>query len=307
MIIHLEGGGRFGNQIINLIHFTGGYFFHPELKIYSTQFLTYFGYLDLHKLLDKKYNKHRKPINRYQRVFLLRILPVLIINAHKFIPGFKLFITNDSMLKKKHFLFNFKKEDSYKLDSSFFDVCKNNTCLCAGWSFRNWNYVEEKGDEIRNILSNFFSLNKNSLQERIGAHIRSTDFETHAGGSLFFDANQWVIAIDKLARKLNGKSILLTGDDKEVVDHVYQSLILKGHTHINISNGSNMMNGNLFHAFQDLYESKYIISAGSSFALAASWLRDGSVYDIDDILSNRFAPVCCSDFKSHDKFKLNWK
>ena len=105
MIIHLEGGGRFGNQIINLIHFTGGYFFHPELKIYSTQFLTYFGYLDLHKLLDKKYNKHRKPINRYQRVFLLRILPVLIINAHKFIPGFKLFITNDSMLKKKHFLF----------------------------------------------------------------------------------------------------------------------------------------------------------------------------------------------------------
>jgi len=91
------------------------------------------------------------------------------------------------------------------------------------------------------------------------------------------------------------------------VDHVYQSLILKGHTHINISNGSNMMNGNLFHAFQDLYESKYIISAGSSFALAASWLRDGSVYDIDDILSNRFAPVCCRDFKSHDKFKLNWK
>ena len=189
------------------------------------------------------------------------------------------------------------------MDEHFLITSNEIVCL-AGWEFRNWNLVNKWKSEISTHLKGVFSNQESDEKSVLGVHIRGTDFKSYQGGVLYLTDKEWHLVVARFINKYKSRvdlQVYLSDEEKEWDNFI------KKYSNAKVSMGSVGHSGNMFDAFSDLIQCKWVITTGSTFALMAAWIGDASVYSANDIiLNNKVDPVEPDDWRVHEYLKENW-
>lgn len=225
--IFASGGGRLGNQIINIINLTAfaienniviyklndNYIFNDEIKIFNL-FL---------RISEKESNwvvinnsKNFKFLNKFKNIrfrFIVRLLHLIFY----FCPS-KHSIKYSSSNARTKYIIAENITDKEKINELIL-LGKHNDIIFSGWGLRNWNLVLKHKKKIKKIISDRLLLNhKNSYSdikdEFLLVHIRNNDFARfYPFNLLIYDIKQWTKAINFVCKKEKLKTVKLFTDD----------------------------------------------------------------------------------------------
>jgi hypothetical protein len=308
-IIFSHGGGRFGNQLLNYIHLSAFGLEHKELSIKQNalndyllpkdgEFIVSNGKINL--LLVNNIKKNGK----FKVTFFRRLKNYNIRLAHFFVHY--LSKSKSIIVGERGNNIGFLSGERCRnlmLNRDLFDSLNEKTLL-AGWSIRNWQYVNKWKKTIsQNLLNTLKQNDSQIINYSVGVHIRGTDFKSHANGTLFFENNEWVNAIEIIEKKLDITKVIIMSDELQDWDS-----FLKHHNNWSVSSGSFGEEGDMYDSFSDLLKCDIILTAGSTFALMAAWISNCKVIDIS--LLGDDLPIELMGFNKwsmHNNFRKNWK
>ena len=308
-IIFTHGGGRFGNQLINYIHLSAFGIENKNISIKQSslneylfpkyeEFIVSNGKIHILSIIESK--QKGKFINILIRALKNSKIRLMHFFAHYFLTYKSLIIgANENNIG---YLLGTKTQN-LALDKEFLGLLGNKT-LIAGWGIRNWQLVNKWKETIsQNLVSTLKKENSDASNYSIGVHIRGTDFISHADGSLYFDGKDWINALKIIEKKLDVKNVIIMSDELQDWDY-----ILKGNEHWGLSIGSFGQEGTMFDSFSDLLKCDLILTAGSTFALMASWISNAKLIDISEVASDKPLKVMkFEEWSNHKNFLINWK
>ena len=310
-LILSSGGGRLGNQILNLIHLTAlSNEYDIEFKKLSDLFIEAKDKSIIYKI-EKNEIKWRiiygdKEKNLFDKIFLkffIRFIHLLF------------YISPDKKSYKIGYINNFPKFiigkklnnniTSYELvkEAKIFDV------VLTGWGFRDWELVIKHKDEVvKNVSKGFdiFTKTKNDCQnDYLFVHIRRSDFlQVNQLEELNFADSLWLKSIIKTAFFESIKRVVIFSDSN-ICDSFISSLNSQGIDVIFLNTGIEN-NGNFLKFFvRYLYGAKAVICNASTLVMSISFLYHDFVY-----LPSRKKDFQRLDLnQAHTSFpsSLNWK
>jgi len=296
MLFHIEGGGRFGNQNINLINFLA-LSIEYKVNIYSFPLFFTHGIFKINEKTIKNF-KHKKNFP-----YLLRLLQYCVYFFVKFLR-INCVILNDTELNinTKRVIFD---QEIFLRDS-----LSQNTVL-FGWSFRFWGLVQKHEEKIRKLFLELMP-QKNSKKDNrtLLVHMRGSDFKTHAGGKLYYSFNDYLTAIEKIEKDIFFSNLVFLSDDKTIYDQrQLKTYASKKKYPKKISKGCVTKEGSQEDAFNELLMADFIVTSGSSFSLSAAWFSNSKAIDINCVLGKTSLNCIISSnlFMDNESFSLNWK
>ena len=314
-ILFASGGGRIGNQFINLFHLTA-LSIEYETKIYKINdnyFLNknYFPYFlfrvdsvkNRWKLND---NKDSYIIKRFKNI-IFRIFVRILHFALNIFPN-----TNSYKYGDKKSRVDFLAARNLSLDEiqSVFMKSDQRFSIISGWGIRNWDLVYKHFYKIKNIFEDSLSNNINcELVKKIESdflfvHIRHGDFDKFDffRDNFVHNKNIWEEAIVSVCLKEKIKNIVLFTDDYPVKE-LLSNLSYKGlNTYIPEDEIDNNFN-NLFITYAS--KSKSILCNCSTFCLSISFIYHKYVYTPDP--KKEFIKTKIFDLYKTKPFCKNWK
>jgi len=283
-LILSSGGGRLGNQILNLIHLTAlSNEYDIEFKKLSDLFIEAKDKSIIFKIEKNQINwrviyeeSEKKIFKRLFLKFFVRYIHLLFYispnkksykigsknNFPKFIIGKKL---NDEI-------------SNYQLvrEANRFDI------VLSGWGFRNWDLViKHKKNVVKNIAKGFYSFTKTKIDfdnDFLFVHIRRTDFlEVKQLKALNYSDSLWLKSITKVA-SFESLTHVVIFSDSNISNHFISSLNISG-IEVQILNAGIDNNRNFLQLFVSyLYNSKAVICNASTLVMSLSFLYHNYIY-----------------------------
>ena len=305
-LFYTSGGGRLGNQILNLIHLLA---LQKEYKIEIIKindlflesrsgglFYSLSGKITSWKIYKKNY---------YKIHFYKLFLKLFIRLIHLFFylsPSYKSYKIGLKNNYPKYIVGNnIKKEDSFK---KLINEAKEYNVALSGWGLRNWELVSKhKKKIIKNLKEGFCEyLNfKSSIKNKyLLVHIRRTDFlAVEEFKELNFSDQTWLKAILKLCELKSLNSVVIFSD-ADISNLIFSTLKKSGLTII-IPEKNNINESFLKLFFPYVYNASSIICNASTLVLSLSFLSHEKIFlpsrksDLQEInLNNAHAlqPAC---------------
>ena len=283
-LILSSGGGRLGNQILNLIHLTAlSNEYDIEFKKLSDLFIEAQDKSIIYKIEKNNINwriiyedKEKNLFNKIFLKFFIRLIHLLFYispnkksykigyrnNFPKFIIGKKLSnnITSFELVK----------------EAKIFDI------VLTGWGFRDWELVVKYKDQVvKNISKGFdiFTKTKNDCQnDYLFVHIRRSDFlQVNELKELNFVDSLWLKSIIKVAFFESIKRVVIFSDSN-ISNSFISSLNSQGIDVIFLHTGKEN-NGNFLEFFvRYLYGAKAVICNASTLVMSISFLYHDFIY-----------------------------
>ncbi len=288
--IFASGGGRLGNQLINIIHLTA-ISIEKQIKLYklndnyikSTNSNNLFISIEENnsnwELQNKNYNNYfMGRLNNLKFRILVRLIHFLF-----YILPCKESLKYNSSNGRTNFLL---AEEIHSVEElmSLFLLSKKKDIVFSGWGLRNWNLVIKHKKKIKEILSKKLlpkrkDINKSSSNEFLLVHIRNSDFAKFRPFDLLvYDENTWINAISKVCEKENLAKVKIYTDDFDL-ELLYNSLKELGLkvTIPSYKNQDEFLNQIIIES----YQSKSILCNSSSLTLAMAFTFHDYVYTPD--------------------------
>ncbi len=278
------GGGRLGNQLLNLIHLCA---------------ISYEYDIDVYKIND---------------LFLTSLDGSLVFKIDKNIVKWKI-ISNNSKIKTKYklflklfiriihlYFFLMPNKMSYKLGlkgnlpkfiigkniNKYFSISEliedgtNKNVVLSGWGLREWDLVlKHKESIIKNISQGFlpFLNSKKEIEEDyLFVHIRRSDFlDVNEFKDLNFSDEIWLKSIIKICEIESIKRLIIFSDSS--ISNYITSFLKEKKIYSEIANIKDFKNNTFLEQFVNyLYYSKTVICNASSLALSLSFLFHDKIY-----------------------------
>ncbi|AOX03495.1 glycosyl transferase family 11 [Moorena producens PAL-8-15-08-1] len=242
LIIFTQGGGRFGNQLINYGHLIAFILEHSnEYDLINMAFWPYAHLLenlseDKRCIIPSSHEKCKNfdNLNNFLRLFPNKISKLIKSNLIDILcvyaaidPGMQSIIVGDKRLSS---FSSYEKIDKLSLDNmndiKFFE--KANITLLSGWPIRSWSLFRKHQSLIRsylrfnsiytNVADEFIKKLRKNYDFLIGVLIRQGDYRQYANGRFFFDTNQyinWIIEAKKLFSEFGSVGFIVTSDQPQ--------------------------------------------------------------------------------------------
>ena len=307
-LIFSSGGGRLGNQLLNLIHLSAiAYEYKINVYKISDLFITGKNRALIFSIDENQVNW--KIVSDYsekstRRRYFLKIFIRLIHFYYYLSPNKISYILGSKNNSLKLLFGKSLKSDFSKV--KFFEEARKKHIVLSGWGFRDWDLVlKHKKLIIKNFnkeLSSIIKINRKIYEEYLFVHIRRSDFlDVNEFQELNFTDEIWLKSISKVCEVESIRKVIFFSDS--CIDNIMFSLknnnkidISKIDTHSNIS-------------FEELFvyylsNAKSVICNASTLVLSIAFIHHRSVYLPSKL--NDFQQVLLDN--AHDSYpaSLNW-
>ena len=282
-LIFSSGGGRLGNQLLNLIHLNAIYFEHNiELYKINDLFITGKNRSFIFRILRK--NTTWEVVNNSTKQNILNKLFLKILIR---------------LLHLSYFVLPYKR--SYKIGpesnipkfivgtpcqiSFFNELIKESNkfnVIISGWGLRNWDLVlKHKKSIVKNIqcgLAPILNINKSLLNDYLFVHIRRSDFlDIDEYNDLNFSDEEWLKSILKICNIEDINKVVIFSDSDIKTKMI--SYLKSRKIEVNLPNPELNQNKSFLELFVSyLYHAKAVICNGSSLSLSMSFLFHEKIY-----------------------------
>ena len=308
-LIFSSGGGRLGNQLLNLIHLTA-LSYEYNIKVYkiSDLFITskknslFFeisrNYVNWKLVYD--FSKIKK-----SKIFILKIFIRLIHICYYFLPN-KISYKLGSKNNIPKFIIGKSLEKDFSIIKLIREA-KNNDVVLSGWGFREWDLVlKHKKSIINNFyigLSPIINLDKKIENNYLFVHIRRSDFlEEEEFRDLNFSDEIWLKSIIKICQFESIQSVVIFSDSN-INDFMVSSLKSKN-INVYIKNSGNLNSYFLESFIYYLSKAKSVVCNASTLVLGISFLFHQKIYLPS--ISKNFQNIIINDAHYTYPTRLNW-
>jgi hypothetical protein len=311
-IFYIKGGGRFGNQLLTMLHLLAfaKEYKHLNLRIVHIGLVAYNALIDPNKPIFYINTAGGKRWPLFIRIIILLQKLGFGKTAHHYSKliaytvianPFKRFITYKSLDMSKYEL----------SDPVFLKALESmNKVALWGWGFRCWDLLEKYKDEVREAIapkSEFYKKAQKHISKNInpdtflvGVLIRQTDYDKWHNGKYYFSTphyEKWIIEAYKQFHKASKNCKFLICSDQS-----HQFEMLDNHRiPYFIGSGNKDSGGHYMEDFYGLSMTQTIISPPSTFSGMAAFLKNIPVIlianenqemDINNIKSNHIFDLC---------------
>ena len=307
-LIFSSGGGRLGNQLLNLIHLSAiAYEYKINVYKISDLFLTEKKRDLIFKIDENQVNwkivSHYSEKTRRKKYFL-KIFIRLIHLYYYLAPNKISYKLGSNKMLPKLLVGKSLKSDFSKV--KFFKEAREKNIVLSGWGLRDWDLVlKHKKLIIKNFNKGFYSLiNIKRIidQEYLFVHIRRSDFlKVNEFQDLNFTDEIWSKSILKVCETESIRKVIIFSDS--CIDNIMLSLLENNKIDISKIDTQNSI------SFEELFiyylsNAKSVICNGSTLVLSVSFIYHKNVYLPSEF--NDFQKVLLD--KAHDSFptSLNW-
>ena len=305
-LFHTSGGGRLGNQLLNLIHLLA---LKNEYKIEIIKINDLFlesrsgslFYPLREEIISWKICKKKSKNIYFYKLFLKLFIRFIHLYFYlsPFRKSYKIGLKNN--YPKYLVGNNLKKEYSFE---KLINEAKTYNVALSGWGLRNWGLVSKHKKKIINNLkeglSEYLCLKTSIENKYLFVHIRRTDFlAVEEFNDLNFSDRIWLKGILKLC-EIKSLNTVVIFSDAEVSNFISSSLRKKGLT--TIMPEKNNKNENFLKLFSSyVYNASSIICNASTLVLSLSFLSHEKIFlpsrksDLQEILLNNahaLPPAC---------------
>ena len=306
-LIFSSGGGRLGNQLLNLIHLQA-FLFEYDVDIFKVNdcFIiskekSFIYKLDKNRInwrIVSDYSKTTK-IEKLFIKFFIRIIHIYY-SLHPKRNSYKLTLSHKFIFGKK-----LNKDFSrYKL----IQESKEKNIVLSGWGLRDWDLVIQHKDLIiKNLSKVILPLLDSRLKidyNFLFVHIRRSDFlEIEEFKELNFFDDIWLKSIIKVCQNECLNRVVIFSDSKINISFISQ---LNSHN-IEVLLADNEITKEI--SFLDLfinylYNAQSVICNASTLVLSLSFMFHEKIYLPSK--SNDFQKVLLNNAHKHHPISLNW-
>jgi len=280
-LIFTSGGGRLGNQILNLIHLIA-FSIEYKTKIFKVNdpFLTSKNKSVFFKV-EKNYINWKINPNLYKKAFLYKILLKIYIrflHLYYHILPFGKSYTIGSRNNIPNFIFgvNIKYGSSIK---KLINESEHSNIVISGWGLRDWELVQKhKNKIVRHISKGIKNFIKKSvhINNYLLVHIRRSDFlEVKDYKDLNFNNKIWIKSITNLCNTKSIKNVVIFSDSDISIEFVNK---LKNQD-LNVFLPDSVNNSTFLEIFFSyVFHASFVICNSSSLVLSISFLSHENVY-----------------------------
>ena len=277
-----SGGGRLGNQLLNLIHLIA-ISLEADIDVIkiNDSFLTSNDGSIMFKVYENKSNwaLDFRPSN--EKILKNLFLKIFIRLIHFFFyvsPNFRSYTIGSKnnypkLIFAKHLGRNFSLI-KLKKESRKYNV------VLSGWGLRDWEMVLKHKETIRKkLISGFEELIKNNshLNNYLFVHIRRRDFlEVDEFKVLNYEDQVWIKSITKLCIEKKISKVVIFSDS--IIDKFFISSLENNDIEVFLPEISSRNKNFLKLFFSYLYRGSYILCNASSLVLSIAFLKHEIIY-----------------------------
>ena len=277
-----SGGGRLGNQLLNLIHLIA-ISLEADIDVIkiNDSFLTSNDGSIMFKVYENKSNwaLDFRPSN--EKILNNLFLKIFIRLIHFFFyvsPNFRSYTIGSKnnypkLIFAKHLGRNFSLI-KLKKESRKYNV------VLSGWGLRDWEMVLKHKETIRKkLISGFEELIKNNshLNNYLFVHIRRRDFlEVDEFKVLNYEDQVWIKSITKLCIEKKISKVVIFSDS--IIDKFFISSLENNDIEVFLPEISSRNKNFLKLFFSYLYRGSYILCNASSLVLSIAFLKHEIIY-----------------------------
>jgi len=200
-LIFKDGGGRMGNQWLNMAHLLAfameneGRFGLVNVKFWY--FAKYFSGSFSNRMY---FYPHPQNIRNLSIQFFLKVLD--FFPRAVFRSGSTFIVSFLSQMRKGEQIVLPPNSEPMILDHQLVKKLQTRDVVLEGWGFRNWELMEKHATNIRKLIAPSFSQTKKVEKELlpirqkykhlVGVFIRQTDYKTWKDGEFYFTKDQYV-------------------------------------------------------------------------------------------------------------------
>ena len=280
-LIFSSGGGRLGNQLLNLIHLSAmAYEYNINVYKISDFFITSKDRSFIFKIDKNEVNweivsdySKKKRIEKYFLKIFIRLIHLYYFLSPKN-SSYKL--GSKSNLPK--FLFGKSLKSDFSQVTIFKEARKQNIVL-SGWGFRDWDLVfKHKKLIVQNFkkeLSSLINIKRKIEEDYLFVHIRRSDFlEIKEFQELNFSDEIWSKSILKVCEIESIRKVIIFSDS--CIDNIILSLHKNNKIDISKKEPDNNSFLELFVYY--LINAKSVICNASTLALSMSFVYHKYIY-----------------------------
>jgi len=283
-LIFSSGGGRLGNQLLNIIHLSA-FAFEYGIEIYKINDLyikskkkNFLYKLEKNKInweIISDYSKVKKIDKLFLKIFIRMIHLYYYLHPNK--KSYKIVINHN--LHK--FIFGINLNKNFSKYNLIQEAEKKNIVL-SGWGLRDWDLVlKHKESIVRNLYEGFLPilhLDKKIRGDYLFVHMRRSDFlEIAEFKELNFSDEVWLNSIFKICSIESIKNVVIFSDSN--IDNFIISELKKNKIDVLIPNQEITQNNFFLDLFVNyLCNAKSVICNSSTLVLSISFLFHEKVY-----------------------------
>lgn len=310
-LIFSSGGGRLGNQLLNLIHLSAISFEH-NINVYKISDLFICGKnKSLIYKIEKNNVKWEIVDDNSEKTKIDKLFLKLLIRTIHFYFYFSPNCISYRLGLKKNlpkFIIGKNLKCDFSIPKLVEDSKKYNIVL-SGWGFRDWDLViKHKETIIKNFYKGFSPLKSNMKKiknDYLFVHIRRSDFlEVQEFNDLNFTDKVWVKSILKICEIESITKVVIFSDS--LIDDFLISFLTSHKIQTLIKNTGDNKNCSFLKLFvYYLSNAKSVICNASSLVLSISFLYHEKIYLPSK--KNDFQNVFLTNAHNTYPASLNWK
>ncbi len=304
-----SGGGRLGNQLLNIIHLMALSYEHNirvfklnDLYISSDRGKTFFE-VNAYKG-NWKISKDNKNFEFFLKKLFLNIF-LRVFHFYFFVnPLFKSYKIGSKKARPR-FLIGKDIGFDFNLDKIIYESKKTNISI-SGWGLRDWNLVFKYKDKISSELRNICL--KDNNQRNIGkkkslfVHIRRSDFlDISDYKALNFSDEIWMKSILNICYKHSINKVIIFSD-ANIPNSIIKSLENKN---ISVIKPLENLKENFINLFiNHLLNAEYILCNSSSLTLSFAFISHDFIYLPSHI--DKYQKIYLKDAHKTFPSSINW-
>ena len=307
-LLFSSGGGRLGNQILNIIHLIA---LSNEYKIKIEKINDSF--------IESNTGNFKFPIGnevnwqivekRKEKLFLkifFKIYIILIHASYFLLPFFKSYLIGESN-NRPRFLLGKKIDNDFKITKIMLEATNTNIII-SGWGLRDWDLVLKYKklivDDLKKIFNNL-KVTKNILTDNryIFVHIRRGDFlEVENLKQINFSNSIWIKAIKELCFKTSINQVVIFSDS-EIPKMILRDL---KKSRINVINPIQTYENFLLNFVRYISDAFVVLCNASTLTLSLSFLYHEEIY-LPSGKNNYLQKVLIKEAHNSFPTNLTWK
>jgi hypothetical protein len=283
-----NGGGRFGNQLINQMHFYAFEKAFDGVEVVNLAALDYYDYFSDPNLIfntesltaiDASVRQITQNV-RKQSSFLSKVIFSTYIHFKTMMAQV---MPSRSVLKSgdTHGFdpvdINIHHWDQISLDETASEHFQQfREVVLMGWPIRNWNLVFEMENDIKSAFNlrdkhfrpsrEFTSRLRKKYKTIIGVNIRQTDYKDYQNGRFYYSTDQYLSWIKKLNDRYDDAGFIIASDEDQEMDNFPENCYL--------SPGNRRFGGHFLTDWGALSQCDIIACPPSTFSYTAGFLGD---------------------------------
>ena len=309
-LIFSSGGGRLGNQLLNLIHLNS-FLYEYDVEIYK---INDFFIIAKQRSFIYKLEKNRinwKIVSEYSKTkkvdklflkFLIRLIH-LYYSLHPWKKSYNIVI-NDNFHK---FLFGRKLNNNFSR-YNLIQEAKDKDIILSGWGLRDWDLVIKHKELIINNLSKAFlpllDLEGKIVNDFLFVHIRRSDFlKIEEFADLNFSDDVWLKSIIKICQNESINRVVIFSDS--YINCLFISTLERHNIEVLLADNEIKKGTSFLDLFVNyLYNAKSVICNASTLVLSLSFIFHEKIY----LPSKRsyFQKIFLNNAHKSYPIKLNW-